>query len=314
MISKQLKGRDFYGVLSYNQKKVDKGEGIILETNLVSDKVVLQTKEFNLIRQLRPNLSKAVYHTSLSLPYSDSLSDEEFTNLGRDYLKGMGFIDTNYIIYKHLDRDHRHIHIVANRVKFSGDVVSDSQDYKRSEALVRKLELKYSLTVLEKNKEKNKESNVLSKGEIEKCLRTGEAPERLELQRIINEIIKHNLSIFEFEKKLKEKKVNIKLNASLEGKISGISFEYKGKTYKGSHVNRNNLSWNKLKTKLYEQNRIDPVILKNTGRIKENQRETTRFVRSVNRNSQSFNQESTHTLKENRGNEIKKNPRPRLRR
>ena len=161
--------------------------------------------------------------------------------------------------------------------------------------------------------EKNKESNVLSKGEIEKCLRTGEAPERLELQRIINEIIKHNLSIFEFEKKLKEKKVNIKLNASQEGKISGISFEFKGKTYKGSHVNRS-LSWNKLKIKLYEQDRIDPIILQNTGRIKENQRKTTRFVQSVNRNSQSFNQESTHTFKENRGNEIKKNPRPRLRR
>ncbi|SHJ42495.1 relaxase/mobilization nuclease domain-containing protein [Flavobacterium haoranii] len=307
MIAKQGKGKDFFHVLKYNQGKVKKGFGVVLETNLASDKVVMQTKEFNVVRQLRPNLSKAVYHTSLSLPYTDSLSDKGFTDLAREYLEGMGFDDNQYIIYKHTDQDHAHVHIVANRVKFSGDVVSDSQDYKRSEALVRKLELKYNLTVLEKNKE----SNVLSKGEIEKCLRTGEVPERLELQRIINEIIKHNLSIFEFEKKLKEKKVNIKLNASLEGKISGISFEYKGKTYKGSHVNRNNLSWNKLKTKLYEQNRIDPVILKNTGRIKENQRETTRFVQSVNRNSQSFNQESTHTFKENRGNEIKKNPRPR---
>lgn len=310
MIAKQIKGKSFYGVLSYNQKKVDKGEGIILESNLVSDKVVTQAKEFNVVRQLRSNLSKAVYHTSLSLPYTDSLSDKEFTDLAREYLEGMGFNDNQYIIYKHLDQDHSHVHIVANRVMFSGDVVSDSHDYKRSEALIRKLELKYNLT----NLEKNEESNVLSKGEIEKCLRTGEAPERLELQRIINEIIKHNISIFDFEKRLNDKKVSIKLNASQEGKISGISFEYKGKTYKGSHVNRNNLSWNKLKTKLYEQNRIDPVILKNTGRIKENQRETTRFVRSVNRNSQSFNQESTHTLKENRGNEIKKNPRPRLRR
>ena len=310
MIAKQAKGADFYGVLKYNQGKVEKGYGVVLETNLASDKVVMQTKEFNVVRQLRPNLSKAVYHASLSLPYSDSLSDKKFTDLGRDYLKDMGFDDNQYIIYKHTDQDHSHIHIVANRVKFSGDVVSDSHDYKRSEAIVRKLELKYNLTLLKESKE----SNVLSKGEIEKCLRTGEAPERLELQRIINEIIKHNLSIFEFEKKLKEKKVNIKLNASLEGKISGISFEYKGKTYKGSQLNRNHLSWNKLKIKLYEQNRIDPVILKNTGRIKENQRETTRFVQSINRNSQSFNQESTHTLKENRGNEIKKNPRTRLRR
>lgn len=313
MIAKQIKMKQFFSVLSYNQKKVDKGDGSVLETNLTSDKVAMQTREFNLIRQLRPNLSKAVYHASLNLPYTDSLSDKEFTDLAREYLEGMGFDDNQYIIYKHTDQDHAHVHIVANRVKFSGDVVSDSQDYKRSEALVRKLELKYSLTVLEKNKEKNKESNVLSKGEIEKCLRTGEAPERLELQRIINEIIKHNLSIFEFEKKLKEKKVSIKLNTSKEGKISGISFEYKGKTYKGSQVNRT-LSWSKLKTKLYEQNRIDPIILQNTGKIRENQQEARRIRKTSESNSFNYSQQPKTDLGENRGAEKVNKPRIRRRR
>ncbi|WP_371270594.1 relaxase/mobilization nuclease domain-containing protein [Flavobacterium sp.] len=296
-------------MLCYNQKKVDKGDGSVLETNLTSDKVAMQTREFNLIRQLRPNLSKAVYHTSLSLPYTDSLSDKKFTDLAREYLEGMGFNDNQYIIYKHLDQDHSHVHIVANRVMFSGDVVSDSHDYKRSEAIVRKLELKYNLTILKESKE----SNVLSKGEIEKCLRTGEAPERLELQRIINEIIKHNLSIFDFEKKLKEKKVNVKLNASQEGKISGISFEYKGKTYKGSQVNRN-LSWNKLKIKLYEQNRVDPVILKNTGRIKENQQEARRVRNTSEPNSFNYSQKPKTDLGENPGTEKVNKPRLRRRR
>ena len=311
MIANKKIGRDFYGVLKYNQGKVEKGEAIVLDTNLASRKVVMQTKEFNLIRQLRPNLSKAVYHTSLSLPYTDSLSDKEFTNLGREYLEGMGFNDNQHIIYKHNDQDHAHIHIVANRVKFSGDVVSDSQDYKRSEALVRKLELKYNLTVLEKNKEK--ESNVLSKGEIEKCLRTGEAPERLELQRIINEIIKHNLSIFEFEKKLKEKKINIKLNASQEGKISGISFEYKRKIYKGSQVSRR-FSWNKLKTKLYEQDRIDPIILQNTGKIRKNRQEARGVRRTSEPNSFNYSQKPKTDLGENLGAEKVNKPRIRRRR
>ena len=78
MIAKQVKGKDFYGVLMYNQKKVDKAEAIILDSNLASGSVVKQTKEFNVVRQLKPNLSKAVYHTSLNLPYSDSnkLTDE----------------------------------------------------------------------------------------------------------------------------------------------------------------------------------------------------------------------------------------------
>ena len=186
MIAVQIKGRDFKGVLLYNQKKVDKDEAIVLDTNLSSESVVKQTKEFNIVRQQKPNLSKAVYHVSLNLPYEDSnkLSDEKFANLARDYLEGMGFDENQYIIYKHFDQDHSHIHIVANRVNFSGNVVSDSHDYKRSETLIRKLEQKYNLTELVRKEE----SNVLSKGEIEKCLRTGESPDRLVLQSIINEL------------------------------------------------------------------------------------------------------------------------------
>lgn len=146
MIAKQIKGKDFYGVLAYNEKKVGQGMGYVLDTNITYGKTVDMTQEFNIVRQLRPRLGKAVYHVSLSLPYEDTLSDKQFTSLGMDYLKGMGFDDNQYIIYGHRDQEHEHIHIIANRVKFSGELVRDSKDYERSERLVRKLELNYSLS------------------------------------------------------------------------------------------------------------------------------------------------------------------------
>lgn len=257
MISKQIKGKDFYGVLMYNHKKVLAGVASIIDSNVNEGTVVQQTKEFNLVRQLRPNLSKAVYHTSLNLSYSDTLTDEEFSNLARDYLEGMGFDDNQFVIYKHWDQDHLHSHLVANRVKFSGEVVSDSQDYKRSEALIRKLEVKYNLTQLIPKEE----SNVLSKGEIEKCLRTGNVPERLELQNVIFETLNGSINLQLFIKKLNERGVDTKLNQSSTGYISGISFLYKEITYKGSDVHKN-ISWNKIKTKLndYEQNRDNSIV------------------------------------------------------
>ena len=277
MIAKQAKGADFFGVLKYNQGKVDKGEAIILDSNLASSSVIKQTKEFNVIRQLKPNLSKAVYHVSLNLPYEDSnkLSDEKFANLARDYLEGMGFYQNNYIIYKHFDQDHSHIHIVANRVNFSGNVVSDSQDYKRSEALIRKLEQKYNLTEFVRKEQ----SNVLSKGEIEKCLRTGDVPERLELQNILIEILNQNLLMKDFIDKLKLKGVNVKINQSLTtGFISGISFEYKGTFYKGSKIHKN-FSWNNIKTKIItdEQNRKYPIIPEDNAGTRTNKKESNGF-------------------------------------
>lgn len=304
MIAKQIKGKDFYGVLAYNQKKIDKDQGCVIDSNIVKGSVVEQTKEFNIVRQLRPNLAKAVYHTSLNLPYSDKLSDEQFGSLARDYLDGMGFNENQYIVYKHNDQEHSHIHIVANRVKYSGDVVSDSQDYKRSEALIRKLEKKYDLTELvQKN-----ENVVLSNGEIEKCLRTGNVPERLELNNIITGILKQNLVLQQFLIILKAKGVQTKLNQSSSGTISGISFEFKNITYKGSKVHRN-LSWNNLKKVLnYEQNRINPVVSKFAPGDGENKKESSNIIYPDDRNAKENRKSSTSDMEKNKsGEKLNKN-------
>lgn len=310
MIAKQIKGKDFYGVLAYNQKKVDKEQGSILDSNISPGTVVQQTKEFNIIRQLRPNLAKVVYHTSLNLPYTDKLTDEEFGNLGRSYLEGMGFDDNQYVIYKHFDQDHSHIHLVANRVKFSGDVVSDSQDYKRSETLIRELEKKFKLTQLIQKEE----SNVLTKGEIEKCIRTGEVPERLELQNIITETIKLNLSVNEFIEKLKEKEINVKLNKSSRGMISGISFEYKSTTYKGSKIHKN-LSWNNIKHKLkHEQVRDNNPISTIDNGNREIRKETNGIVSTTEKYGKHNSRQPKDNLGETKGNEIKNKPKFKFRR
>lgn len=310
MIAKQIKGVDFYGVLKYNQNKVDKQEAIVLDTNLSSKSVIKQTKEFNIVRQQKPNLSKAVYHVSLNLPYTDKLTDEEFTNLAREYLEEMGFDDCQYAVYKHFDVYHSHIHIVANRVKFSGDVVSDSQDYKRSEALVRLLEKKYNLTQLIPKQE----SNVLSKGEIEKCLRTGNVPERLELQNIILEILNQNVNLEDFIKKLKSKGVQVKLNQSSTGYISGISFEFKTINYKGSDVHKK-LSWNNIKIKFnnYEQIRNHSIVPEVTTGTRANEKNAVRTFNSTERNRKESNAQPKLNLEENTGNKITSKPKFRFR-
>lgn len=316
MIGKQVKGKDFYGVLKYNQNKVDKGEAIVLDTNLASNSVVKQTKEFNVVRQLKSNLSKAVYHVSLNLPYNDAnkLSNHEFSNLAKDYLEGMGFNENQYIVYKHFDVNHSHIHIVANRVNFCGNVVSDSQDYKRSESLIRKLEQKYNLSELIRKEE----SNVLSKGEIEKCLRTGDVPERLELQNILIEILNQNLLMKDFIDKLKLKGVNVKINQSLiTGFISGISFEYKGTFYKGSKIHKN-FSWNNIKTKIItdEQNRNHSIIPEDNAGIRAAKTKTVGDEKFVSKIPRNHNRESSENIKQNRptNEEIKNKPKFRFRR
>ncbi|NNE77577.1 MAG: relaxase/mobilization nuclease domain-containing protein [Pricia sp.] len=262
MIAKQIKGKDFYGLLAYNQKKVELGQAVVLDANIDLDTTVEMTKEFNLVRQLRPRLGKAVYHVSLNLPPDENISDKDFIAMGLDYLKGMGFDDNQYIMYRHEDQSHQHIHIVANRIKLSGALVSDSKDYERSERLVRKLEKKYGLSELPDTTLERKAA--LTQKEIEKSLRTGNAPIKSILQQQLREALKHSETTEEFIHQLHSKNIWPKFNISkTTGRVSGISFKYEGVIYKGSSLGRK-YSWNNIIKQIdYEQIRDRTVILEN---------------------------------------------------
>tara|TARA_R110002051_G_scaffold226503_3_gene289163 strand:- start:1572 stop:2594 length:1023 start_codon:yes stop_codon:yes gene_type:complete len=260
MIAKQIKGKDFYGLLAYNQKKVGLGQASVLDANIDLGSAVEMSKEFNLVRQLRPRLGKAVYHVSLNLPPHEKMNDKNFVSMGLDYLKGMGFDDNQYIIYRHDDQSHQHIHIVANRVKYSGDLVSDSKDYNRSELLVRKLEKKYGLSLL--SDEPLERRAALTQKEIEKALRTGTVPIKVTLQNQLLEALKRSKNIEEFIYQMQSREISPKFNVSkTTGRVSGVSFSYEGVIYKGSSLGRQ-YSWNNIIKQIdYEQIRDRAVIL-----------------------------------------------------
>ena len=259
-------------MLAYNERKVEQGMGYVLDTNISYGKTVDMTQEFNIVRQLRPRLGKAVYHVSLNLPYEDTLSDKEFLAFGNDYLKGMGFDDNQYIMYRHSDQEHEHIHIIANRVKFSGELVSDSKDYERSERLVRKLEVKYDLSQL-KSKGLQKKAPITQQ-EIEKAIRTGEAPIKLIMQQRIERALLNSNNIEDFISNLNKRKVYPMFNASLTtGRVTGISFDYQGVIYKGSTLGRK-YSWNNIIKKIdYEQERDLAIILEYSQPSQRNTRD-----------------------------------------
>ncbi len=50
----------------------------------------------------------------------DKLSNELMGQISGDYLKQMGISDTKYIIGRHYDKEHPHLHIVFNRVNNNG--------------------------------------------------------------------------------------------------------------------------------------------------------------------------------------------------
>jgi hypothetical protein len=233
MIAKQIKGRGFRGCLKYLLGQKDSQ---IIGGNMIGQDPDSLTREFNLSRRLNANVKRVVYHACLSTPLDEKLTDDTWTAFVADYLVGMGFDQNQYVIVKHLpDRqhNHNHIHVVASRIKMDGKCVHDSWDYPRSEKLLRELEQNYQLTTPEI---KNPLKRSPTTGEVRLRRRTGEPSIRQQIQDTIDIITSTPLSLEEFINQLARSQIDVQIHQTRTGLISGISYEYQGVAFSGSHL------------------------------------------------------------------------------
>jgi hypothetical protein len=139
--------------LMHGSRAREPNRGIVIDSNIPGATPREWSRNVAAFRQLRPTLGKAVYHGSLNpAPGDRLLTDAELGEMARIFLDEMGFAACPYLIVRHPSDDdgdqHRpdHIHILALRINVKGETVSDRNDYKRAEAVTRKLESRFGLT------------------------------------------------------------------------------------------------------------------------------------------------------------------------
>jgi hypothetical protein len=253
MTADQVKGKSFRGALNYNLEKVEKGVAKWLDTSFVHSNERAIMEEVRMIRVMRPNLAKYFYHTSVNFPPEENLSDERMKTIAKEYLEGMGFDQHQFAIFRHFDADHPHFHILVNRIGYDGSVVADSQDYKRSERVLRKLEKRYGLT--EVISSKLAQERAMTKNELEMMKRTDEPSFKLKLQVTIKAILDKKPTAEQFINLLEAKGINVLFNQASTGFVSGISYGYNGMQFKGAHLG-NAYKWQAIKNGIgYEQER-----------------------------------------------------------
>ncbi|MBQ0131623.1 MAG: relaxase/mobilization nuclease domain-containing protein [Comamonas sp.] len=234
MIAKMVKGSGFRGALEYDLQ-AEKGQ--MLDTNMAGENPRELAKEFGEIRKLRPNLNKAVLHVSLAAAPGESLTDKQWTDIGHKYLRGMGFKNSQFVITRHTNTDHQHIHILANRIGIDGAVVSDGMDFKRQENLMREIERSYGLKAVEPSHEA--ERKALSKGEIEEAVRTGAPSTRMQLQQLCDAAAKGSRSMSRYIERLEVTGVEVIPTTQLAGaKLSGLQYRLDGVVMKGSDLGK----------------------------------------------------------------------------
>ena len=151
MIAKISSTENLGGALGYNFKKVQHNEAAVLCVNELRkgfdgtfqmDKVLADMQKA-IPEQCRTK--KTVFHCSLNPHPDEKLTDEEFTQIAKEYMEALGYGKQPYIVFKHNDIAREHIHIVSLRVDFDGNKINDKFEGRRSKKITNALEKKYNL-------------------------------------------------------------------------------------------------------------------------------------------------------------------------
>ncbi|OJW14452.1 relaxase/mobilization nuclease domain-containing protein [Mucilaginibacter sp. 44-25] len=241
MIGKVITGRSFGGCIRYVVQKYD---AVVLDAAGVRMQQVNQIiNDFNLQRKYNPNLGKAVGHIALSWSVNDAakLNDEIMVNMAKEYLQKMKIQDTQYLIVKHRDKDHPHIHIVYNRVSNNGKTISDNFQKQRNVQVAKELTIKHGLYISPGKERVNRQQL------------KGEDKIKYELFDAISTASKKVKNINELKQVLAKQGIVTHLKyRSGTTEVQGISFSKGEYKYKGSEIDRS-LSYAKLSQAIEQQ-------------------------------------------------------------
>ena len=228
MIGKQTKGTSFGGCVSYVLKE-EKSK--LLEAVGVEGTPEQMAEQFELQSLLNDKVKNIVGHTSLNFSLEDSErlkhDDELMLQIAHDYMMLMGIQHTQYIIARHIDREHPHCHIVFNRVDNDGKTISDKNDFRRNEKVCKMLTAKYRLYFANGKDHINEER-----------LRPYDRAKH-EIYKALKEELSNAKSWNELKDALADRDIDMKFKVSRTTReIQGVKFEYGGFSFSGSKVSR----------------------------------------------------------------------------
>ena len=227
MMGKPITGRSFGGCIRY---VVDRQEAKILAAEGVRmQNASTLTTDFNLQRKMRPELGKAVGHLVLSWSKEDlpKLNDEIMAERAKEYIEKMGIRNTQYVVVRHSDREHPHLHVIYNRVDNNGKTITDKNNFAKNVKVCKEITLKYGYHLGQ------------GKDLVNRQALRGKEKIRYELYDAIKAAVKQSVNWKELEAKLQKQGIGIAYKfRSGTKEVQGISFEKDGLKMKGSAIDR----------------------------------------------------------------------------
>lgn len=152
-------GSSIHNIFNYNENKLKEGKAeLIGEGNYPIDAADLSiSMRLNrLLKQnaLNENVKRNSVHITLNFdPSESSISNEKLMRIAESYMQKIGFAHQPYLVYRHYDAGHPHIHLVSVKVREDGSRIDMHNIGKnQSEAARREIEKSFDLVKAEGRK------------------------------------------------------------------------------------------------------------------------------------------------------------------
>jgi hypothetical protein len=229
MISKIFTGHSFTGAVKYVVE--DERRAVVLETAGVTPNDWRKMTE-DFVNQARFNeaKTKACFHAILSFSPQDKVDDKTMTYIAAHYLAEMGLANTQFAIVKHRDKDHPHVHLLANLVDNDGKSIKDSFMGLKGKKIAQRLTKEYGLTPAIKKDLTQTHQEALSEAEAA----------RYQIYQTIQSALPFcdNLEDLAYRLERQDIRTTVKYRSGSTTERQGISFQLNDCIVKGSKVDR----------------------------------------------------------------------------
>lgn len=160
--------------LNYNEQKAQKGKAICL----LASGYFKEATEMNYYEKLAGLERSSVWnerattktlHVSLNFDPSEKLSDDTLKAIAESYMEKIGFGKQPFLVYKHEDAGHPHIHIVSTTIRDDGTRIN-THNIGRNQSEKARKELEQAFRLVKAEKQRQSSRNVLRPVDPQKAL------------------------------------------------------------------------------------------------------------------------------------------------
>lgn len=159
MVAKITIPKSIEAALNYNEKKVQKGTAQCLYAgNYLNDANKMNFHQkldgFENNNRLNKMATTKTLHVSLNFDPSEKLPENELVEIASVYMDKIGFGEQPFLVYKHEDAGHPHIHIVSTTIKKDGSRINTHNiGRNQSEKARKEIEQLYGLVKAERQQQ-----------------------------------------------------------------------------------------------------------------------------------------------------------------